>query len=194
MSNITISKRRQNLKDDLGFSGTAEKMQIETALTMDKLRHQYKEYKKESLRYSSSYMSVETIAKWMDKYCLDAVIGLVPTIGDALTSILVLPSIYVSLFKIRSIPLTLAVIYNIVKDAAIGMIPVLGMFLDFANRAFIQNMRLISGFVVDDRAIIDEVNKTAVKSAIMIIAFAVIIWLLIEMVQAFWGWLTGLFS
>ncbi len=194
MTNITISKRRQNLKEDLGFSGTAEKLQIDTALAEERYRNILKENQKANLRYSRSYRLVETIANVMDKYFLDPIIGLIPTIGDTGTSLLVLPSIYVSLFKIHSIPLTLAVIYNIVKDAAVGMIPILGIFLDITNRGFLKNLRLITGFVDDDREIINEVNKTAVKSAIMILIFAVIIWLLVEILQVFWGWLTGLFS
>ena len=99
-------------------------------------------------------------------------------------------------------PLTLAVIYNGLRDIAIGLIPLwIGNILDFFNRSYLQNIRLIVGFVEDDKEIISEVNRKAVKSAIMIGVFCFIIYLLVLLVikVAGWigdafGWLGGLFS
>ena len=100
-----------------------------------------------------------------------------------------------SLFKVKSVPLTLAVIFNILKDVLIGMIPFwIGNVLDFFNRAYLQNMRLIVGYVEDDREIIDEVNRKAVGTAILIVIACVLIWLMVLLVQKIIGWIGGLFS
>ncbi|WP_158608746.1 DUF4112 domain-containing protein [Neisseria weixii] len=40
----------------------------------------------------------------------------------------------ISLFKTRSIPLTLVVIFNSLLDLLIGLIPVIGTALDFFHR------------------------------------------------------------
>lgn len=76
------------------------------------------------IKSSRSYQLAERIARLMDKYYLDAVLGfLLEGFGDLLTQLLTLPYIYVSAVKIRSVPLTLAVIYNALCDIAMGLIP-----------------------------------------------------------------------
>lgn len=71
------------------------------------------------IKSSKSYQLAERITRLMDKYYLDAVLGfLLEGFGDLLTQLLTLPYIYVSAVKIRSVPLTLAVIYNALCDIA----------------------------------------------------------------------------
>ena len=65
----------------------------------------------------SSYRIMVKTAKYMDQYYLDPLIGLIPGgVGDVLSSSLAMPFIYYSLCVVRSIPLTLAVIYNVLLD------------------------------------------------------------------------------
>ena len=130
----------------------------------------------------------------MDKYCLDPIIGFfLPGFGDFLTSILVLPFIYVSLFKIKSIPLTLAVIFNILRDIALGLIPFwIGDIIDLINRGYLQNCRLIVGFVEDDKEVIHKVNKRAFWMAVLIVIFCLIIYWLVGLVIIAAEWLWGL--
>ena len=59
-----------------------------------------------SIKESKTFKLIEAIAKVMDKYYVDPLLGLVPTLGDAVTSLLTLPYLYFSVFKLRSIPLT----------------------------------------------------------------------------------------
>lgn len=88
-----------------------------------------------TIKQSKSYRLSGQIAKWMDRYYLDAVAGLLfEGIGDILTQLLTLPYIYVSAVKIKSLPLTLAVIYNALCDLAIGLVPFyIGNVLDFSR-------------------------------------------------------------
>lgn len=195
MTDSNISSRKRAIQNDLGIKDGREDAQIEISLANEETRRCKKEMRRKEIRRSASYRMVEDIAKWMDKYFLDAILGLVPSLGDSLTSLAALPSIYVSLFKVKSVPLTLAVIFNILKDVLIGMIPFwIGNVLDFFNRAYLQNMRLIVGYVEDDKEIIDEVNRKAVGTAILIVIACVLIWLMVLLVQKIIGWIGGLFS
>ena len=83
----------------------------------------------------SSYRIMVKTAKYMDQYYLDPLIGLIPGgVGDVLSSSLAMPFIYYSLCVVRSIPLTLAVIYNVLLDVLIGAIPFVGNVLDIFKR------------------------------------------------------------
>lgn len=152
-----------------------------------------------SIKQSKSYQLIGQIAKWMDRYYLDAVLGLLlEGVGDLLTQLLTLPYIYVSAVKIRSLPLTLAVIYNSLRDLAVGLIPLyIGDVLDVFNRSFVQNFRLIAGFVEGDKGVIREVNRKAVITAVLIVVLCVVIYFLvllaIKVTSWLWNFVVGLF-
>ena len=63
------------------------------------------------------------LTRYMDRYYLDALIGVIPGWGDAIALLSVVPFVYFSLRVIRSIPLTLAVLNNALRDVLMGMIP-----------------------------------------------------------------------
>ena len=110
--------------------------------------------KQEIIRNSASYKLVHAIALWMDRCLLDPLIGLVlPGFGDALTSVLAVPYLYLSIVKLKSIPLTLAIVCNILLDVLIGIIPYIGVVGDVFKRAFTRNAVLIKGYVEGDKAI-----------------------------------------
>lgn len=189
-------KTRKNLieeKDNVQFS--SERKQINNALEKEDKRKKRKEDKKDRIKMSNSYSAIKWIATVMDNYFIDPIVGFIPGFGDFATSILGLPYIYVSLFKIRSIPLTLAVIYNMLIDILVGIIPFfIGNILDFFNRSYRKNMRLIVGFVEDDREIIAEVNKKAIRAAISIAIFILLIYWLILFVEYIFGLIGDFFS
>lgn len=151
------------------------------------------------IKSSKSYQMTERIARLMDKYYLDAVLGfLLEGFGDLLTQLLTLPYIYVSAVKIRSVPLTLAVIYNALCDIAMGLIPFyIGDVIDVFNKSFVQNFKLIVGFVEDDKKIISEVNRKAVRMAVLIVMLCVIIYFLVLLTIKVMTWflhvIAGLF-
>ena len=110
--------------------------------------------KQKIIRNSVSYKLVHAIALWMDRRLLDPLIGLVlPGFGDALTSVFAVPYLYLSIVKLKSIPLTLAIVCNILLDVLIGIIPYIGVVGDVFKRAFTRNAALIKGYVEGDRAI-----------------------------------------
>lgn len=185
------SGRRRQAQEDLGLTSQEEQMDIERSIRKEEQRKAEKEMRRMEIEMSSSYRMVQGIAKFMDKYLLDPIIGFfVPGIGDILSSVLVLPFIHVSLFKIKSVPLTLAVIYNVLIDVLIGLIPFyIGDIIDVFNRAYLKNARLITGFVEDDKEVISEVNRKAAWMGFMILVLCVLIYFMVLLVMKLMDWL-----
>lgn len=195
----TISKRRQQATEELGLTDVKEVASMEKSIAREMDRKNRKQRRREEIQQSDSYKFISGIATAMDKYFLDPLIGLIPGVGDVLSTLFALPFVYVSLFKVRSIPLTLAVVYYNMLDALLGIIPFwIGNICDIFYRANLINFRLIKGFVEDDKAVIEEVNRKAVFMGIMIVVVAFLIYwlvgLVVSAVTAVWEWLGGLFA
>ena len=156
--------------------------------------------KREKMMNMPSYRLMVGTAKYMDKYFLDPILGFVlpAGIGDALSSVLAFPFIYYSLCVVKSIPLTLAVIYNILMDLLIGAIPFyIGDVLDVFKRSYVENLKLITGYIEDDKEIINKVNKKAFWTAVFIVVLCWLIYLIISWAISLstwaYDWIVSLF-
>ena len=185
------NNRRNDAMTELGFANEKEENVVSEAINKEELRRKRKEEKLRELQESDSYQLISFITTLSDKYFLDPIIGLFPVVGDFITSVVGLPFIYVTLVKVRSIPLTLAVIYNYLIDMLLGCIPFfIGDFLDFVNRAHIKNMKLITHYVQDDKATVNDVNSKALRTAFLIVILSFVIYYTIKLVSGVleWGW------
>lgn len=128
-----------------------------------------KEIRKEALRNSKLYHHIKKVTQLADGYYLDFVIGLIPGgFGDILGGLFSLSHVYFGLFKLRSIPLTLALLNNMLRDVFLGMLPFyVGDAIDFFYKSNKKNIALIDGFLNDDKDIIHQVNKKAIQAAIV---------------------------
>ena len=156
-----------------------------------------REKARKKLQNSQAYASMQRIADWMDRFYVDAIVGLAAPygVGDLIMALFSLVYMYFSLFILHSIPLTLAIVNNTLRDIAIGLIPFfIGDILDFFHKSNRQNMRLIEGFVDGDRATIHEVNAKAVQSVVMIIVLIIIITLMLRMYYLIAHTVWGIFS
>lgn len=150
--------------------------------------------KQEIIRNSVSYKLVHAIALWMDRRLLDPLIGLVlPGFGDALTSVLAMPYLYLSIVKLKSIPLTLAIICNILLDVLIGIIPYIGVVGDVFKRAFTRNAALIKGYVEGDKAIMQEIDRKAVGMAFLIVILCGLIYAMVLAAVKIVEWIGSFF-
>jgi hypothetical protein len=190
------SSRRQHARETLGI---AEEMEADNrAMQQEEERRERQAAKKAALETDGDYLLVKGIATAMDDYFLDPVIGFfVPGFGDVLTSVMTLPYYYVSLFKIKSIPLTLAIMFNMLVDMLVGAVPFIGDLIDVFHRSYRKNYRLIVGFVEDDAEIVDKVKKNAFKMFILILVTGyAVYWLISTSVavgNSLWQWVRGLF-
>lgn len=150
--------------------------------------------KQKIIRNSVSYKLVHAIALWMDRCLLDPLIGLVlPGFGDALTSVLAVPYLYLSIVKLKSIPLTLAIVCNILLDVLIGIIPYIGVVGDVFKRAFTRNAALIKGYVEGDKAIMQEIDRKAVGMAFLIVILCGLIYAMVLAAVKIVEWAGSLF-
>lgn len=150
--------------------------------------------KQKIIRNSVSYKLVHAIALWMDRRLLDPLIGLVlPGFGDALTSVLAVPYLYLSIVKLKSIPLTLAIICNILLDVLIGIIPYIGVVGDVFKRAFTRNAALIKGYVEGDRAIMQEIDRKAMGMAFLIVILCGLIYAMVLAAVKIVEWIGSFF-
>ena len=165
----------------------------------EEVRRQRREKEIRNLKASKVYKFISTVTTLADKYFLDALLGLVPSVGDLVSSIFGLPFIYVTLFKVKSIPLTLAVIYNYLVDILLGSIPFfIGDAIDFFSKAHVKNLDLITRYVEGDKKTIRQVRSKALLTAFLIIILSVIIYfvfrLLIGVTEWTWTLLIDMFK
>lgn len=129
--------------------------------------------RKKLLKKNKSYLWMKNISRIMDQYYLDGIVGILPWgIGDILTAILTVVFLYFSSFRLHSLPLSLAIINNTLRDIAMGMVPFfVGNIIDFFHKSNKKNMELIEGFINNDKTIIRKVNQKASWMVISILLF-----------------------
>ena len=141
------------------------------------------------------YQTMNDITRYMDRYYLDAIIGIIPGWGDVITMFCVVPFIYFSTRVIKSIPLTLAIINNALRDVLLGMIPFfIGDVIDVFHRANTKNMAMIQGFVDGNVTVTKEVNQKAIQSAVILIILLILIALMIWALANFGSYLYSLIT
>ena len=141
------------------------------------------------------YQTMNDITRYMDRYYLDAIIGIIPGWGDMITIFCVVPFIYFSTRVIKSIPLTLAIINNALRDVLLGMIPFfIGDVIDVFHRANTKNMAMIQGFVDGNVTVTKEVNQKAIQSAVILIILLILIALMIWALASFGSYLYSLIA
>ena len=171
-----------------------EQEKIRLAHEKEELRRLKKEQRREELMNSWLFQTMNGIKRLFDDWYLDAIIGFIPTVGDIITTLLSFPFIMFCVFKVRSVALTLAVLNNYMFDMIIGMIPFwIGNIADFFYKANRKNLDLIIGYIDDDEFIIEEVNRKAVWSAIILAVLIAIFILMVKLISRFIEWVGGLF-
>ena len=149
--------------------------------------------RRKRLMDNKAYQTMQGLSRYMDRYYLDALIGIIPGWGDAIALICGVPFVYFSSMVIKSIPLTLAVINNALRDILLGMIPFfVGDVIDIFHRANVQNMQMIQGFVDGDETVIKQVNQRARQSAIVLVILLLLIALMIWALVSFGSYLYSL--
>ncbi len=157
---------------------------------MNKLdKHQLQQVKD-----SKVYRLMEGLERYTDRYYLDAIIGFIPGWGDAFSLLCAAPFVYFSARVVKSVPLTLAIINNALRDILLGLIPFfVGDIIDVFHRSNVRNMAMVRGFVDGDQAVIRKVNQRAWQAAAILIALLALIGLMIWLLISFGQYLFSLF-
>ena len=143
---------------------------------------------------SRFYRTLQRIARWMDTYYLDPILGfLLPAgLGDFASALMALPFIVFSLFVAKSIPLTLAIINHTLWDILIGLIPFfVGDVLDVFSRPYRRNLQLIEGYLAGDKSTIRHLQKHVVFTLFAIFLCCTLIYFMLKVVLWFGEWIVG---
>ncbi len=147
---------------------------------------------KEKLLAHPVYKMMSGMARTMDNYYVDPLLGfVVPSgIGDTLTALLSIPYVYFSLLVVKSVPLTIAVINNILRDTLIGMIPFfVGDIWDIFYRSYGKNLRLITGYINGESKTVSEVHRRVAYSVIIMIVLIALLILMFKLAWMLGAWL-----
>lgn len=155
-------------------------------------RAEKEEERNEELAESYAFNMV-MLAKKYDDWFLDPIVGLVlPGVGDVLSAAAMLPGIYVSMFKLRSIRLTLAIFCCGMIDLLVGCIPMVGDLVDAFYKSNKMAARLIIGYAEDDPDTISEINKKAGWGVVILAVLALIMYAMYEVILGIYNWIGSL--
>ncbi len=139
-------------------------------------------------------ISIEKLAKLMDaqfkipgtniRFGLDSLIGLIPGVGDLSTFAVSGYMVWIMANNGASGFLLARMVLNILIDAIVGMIPLLGDIFDIAFKANIRNMRLMQEHYQEGR---HKGSAWKVIIPVLIILFVIIIgiiWLTYKLLLA----------
>ena len=143
---------------------------------------------------SRFYRTLQRIARWMDTYYLDPILGfLLPAgIGDFVSALMALPFIVFSIFVAKSIPLTLAIINHTLWDILIGLIPFfVGDVLDVVSRPYRRNLRLIEGYLAGDKSTIRHLQKHVAITLFAILLCCALIYFMLQIILWLGEWIAG---
>ena len=137
---------------------------------------------------------MEFIARWMDakfrlpgtnfRFGLDGLLGLIPGVGDLSTFAV---SGYLVLLMARNGAggyVLARMILNIVIDAALGAIPLIGDLFDFVHKANSKNMNLMRQYYVEGRHRGSAWRVIVPVLVILGLILAGIIWLLYRLITS----------
>lgn len=147
--------------------------------------------RQQALANSPAYQSVRNLSVWLDKYHIDGAIGLIPGgVGDVLMAFFSLAHLYFAAVKLKSVPLSLAVMNNCLRDVLMGMIPFfVGDVIDFFHKANLRNMQLIDGYVNNDTRVIHAIQRKAISMFFMLLLFVAAIALMFVLLWKLTQWL-----
>lgn len=190
-----LRRRHDTKREELAIIDTQELATVESAQEKERKRQERILKRKRDLEEnSSSYACAKWAAKWLDGCFLDPILGfVVPGLGDGVNAILSLPMLYLAAVRIGSLPLTLVILTNLIKDALIGLIPFLGDVVDIFYRMNKRNYRLVVGYIEEDPAIIEEINTRAKWAVVSLLVIAAIVYGLYQMFAGIWSYISCLF-
>src|SRR6478735_9253208 len=77
------------------------------------------------------------------RFGLDAIVGLIPVVGDAVTSIAALFPVHLAKKHNLGKTVQMRMAFNVLMDFAVGAVPVIGDLVDVAYKANLKNLKLL---------------------------------------------------
>lgn len=127
------------------------------------------------------------------RFGIDAIIGLVPYVGDISGLIISGYLFHIMLRNGAGVGVLLRMLGNVLLDAAVGVIPFIGDIFDFGYKANRRNVDLLKKYYAKNP------DRPKVKHSLLILGFLFfllvigVMWLLWQAVSILTAWVFGLF-
>ena len=105
---------------------------------------------------------------------LDGLVGLVPGVGDSVTTTLAATILVDAARRRVPIPVLMKMALNLIIDTALGYVPLVGDAADFAHRANRKNYRLLKQAIVSGDRVDDSYPAYMVKAVGVIVGVLVL--------------------
>jgi uncharacterized membrane protein len=127
------------------------------------------------------------------RFGLDALIGLVPGLGDVAGALVAAYAMHVAR-RLNAPPVVqLYLLSNIALDAVVGIVPIVGDVFDFAYKAQTRNLALLDAWVASPARTARRSRRGMLLIAIaIIVVFATVTVLSVWMLYLLFHWLGGL--
>ena len=126
------------------------------------------------------------------RFGLDAIFGLVPGVGDIATGLIGAYGLVIAQQLGAPASIQLRMLVNLLIDAGVGAIPILGDLFDFAFKANVRNARLLTGWL--GRPHETRRSSVLVLLAMLIVLIATVcavVWLVFAAVRGLFHLLAG---
>ena len=141
----------------------------------DRYSRRQKHYS-DSTRGSLSYRVAWWVRRVMDDWFLDPIIGLAfPAAGDTISALAGLPVLHLAAVRLRSPRLVAAILFTILVDWLIGLVPAVGDVLDALHKSNKIAHRLCDGYIDRDPATLREINLRAAGLVVLVAAVVLIL-------------------
>ena len=153
-------------------------------------------YEKENIRFDNlvgctSFMIMSKSKTVLD--ILDPIIGfIIPEVGDTLSAIASAPSLYFAIFKAKNLKLTMAILYYIIVDWLVGLIPVLGDIADAFYLSHKKTYKICVGFIEEDPNMQREINKAVISLILLVAILGTILYFAYEFIITTIEWFSSL--
>ena len=128
------------------------------------------------------------------RFGLDAVIGLVPGLGDIAGALVAMYAMNVARKLNAPSAVRLHMLSNIALDALVGIVPILGDVFDFAFKAQTRNLKLLDAWVASPERTARRSRRGLLLNPVaIIVVFATVTALGVWMLYLLIHWLGGVF-
>ena len=167
---------------------------VQTNIPTKKMADQLTDATRKELLASKSFKTINGIKTLMDTFLLDPVVGLFSSVGDLLTGVLALPSLYFAFFKVKSVRLTLACLFNTIMDMLVGLVPLLGDVFDFFSRSYKKNVNLIVGYVNNEEEAVRQAKVKSVWAGVLVLVLIAVLYLIFRVFAGFFASLPSVYN
>lgn len=143
---------------------------------------------------SASFVLADRMRKLMDDWFLDPVLGFfLPGIGDTVTTVCMLPHLYISVVRLRSFKLTIAILFTLLTDWLLGLLPGVGDIFDVFYRSQRISIRLIKGYMEKDLKTMREIDLRADAFWVLLVVAVLVLYAAFSLLVSFYQWMASLF-